>query len=556
MCQVLGAALPYFLLAIPLFLKIIFEFNVRSLISSAVNDKSVYIFRQGRADLTELSASSLFGTSDDANIVAFWSISASGDFYPDIIKDQLFVLESSGLLEKLTALYYFTAGEQGKGYRLPTKVKKIQHISYLRTASDEIYALHSAWQYCHNHPRSKVLYFHNKGGLFGNQHDTNFRKALDCFVLNSRCLEVLDTHDVCGWRLSMMPHVHFSGNYWWATCAHINRLVSPLIVLRNITAADALRIYPPPVLSSREDRYALLAPQQQNVRQQQRQHLRQLRQHKRGPNAIWGISALSGATAAAFYDSLTLFVESWITGAPNYKPADCLNSSYVHRARMNSTDLAGVGDQPNVDAAAGRGVKNAQLYLGGAEVPLLLVSRKCPNWSGLFNVEAEEFNISTAGAFTSTQLTSSVGGGGGGGGVAEQPPLRLRFGLPCGPASLLYEPAVYRAASLRPLLSLLSRVPAFVWQTEVLYGSLPVQQLQWIDKVLYGTDAFDPTPTPATAGAAATTSMTRSNIGSPLVESRRSAVEQVQSLGAMQWAAQAQQELRVRLGIQYPQRQQ
>ena len=34
---------------------------------------------------------------------------------------------------------------------------------------------------------------------------------------------------------SLLPHVHFSGNYWWATCKHINRLIDPLSPTRNQT---------------------------------------------------------------------------------------------------------------------------------------------------------------------------------------------------------------------------------------------------------------------------------------------------------------------------------
>jgi len=39
------------------------------------------------------------------------------------------------------------------------------------------------------------------GSLNYDQMNTNFRRALDCFVLNPACLVALDTYDTCGWRL-------------------------------------------------------------------------------------------------------------------------------------------------------------------------------------------------------------------------------------------------------------------------------------------------------------------------------------------------------------------
>ena len=40
---------------------------------------------------------------------------------------------------------------------------------------------------------------------------------------------------LCKFVYSLLPHVHFSGNYWWATCKHINRLIDPLSPTRNQT---------------------------------------------------------------------------------------------------------------------------------------------------------------------------------------------------------------------------------------------------------------------------------------------------------------------------------
>jgi len=85
---------------------------------------------------------------------------------------------------------------------------------------------------------------------------------------------------------SLLPHVHFSGNYWWATCKHINRLIDPLSPTRNQTF--------------------LVTTAEINPR---RKHNKDYR----------------------FYDYPNLglgrfFAESWIGSAPLIKIADCMSA--------------------------------------------------------------------------------------------------------------------------------------------------------------------------------------------------------------------------------------
>lgn len=44
----------------------------------------------------------------------------------------------------------------------------------------------------------------------------------DCqrLVADDRC-------DVCGFRFSPLPHPHYPGNFFWTTCRHVARLLSP-----------------------------------------------------------------------------------------------------------------------------------------------------------------------------------------------------------------------------------------------------------------------------------------------------------------------------------------
>ena len=85
---------------------------------------------------------------------------------------------------------------------------------------------------------------------------------------------------------SLLPHVHFSGNYWWATCKHINRLIDPLSPTRNQTFLAATAEINPHRKSNNDHRFHSY------------------------PNLGLG----------------RFFAESWIGSAPVMKIADCMNA--------------------------------------------------------------------------------------------------------------------------------------------------------------------------------------------------------------------------------------
>jgi len=132
-------------------------------------------------------------------VVAFYNVYAQGPYFIDIVREQTYTIKSSGLLNKLDAIYYATIGDKGKSYKIPGD--KYKHLIYFGLKADEMETVGKLAEYCKLFPQDKVLYFHNKGSY--NNHITNlyFRKGLDCFVLNPNCIDELDTHDVCGWRI-------------------------------------------------------------------------------------------------------------------------------------------------------------------------------------------------------------------------------------------------------------------------------------------------------------------------------------------------------------------
>jgi hypothetical protein len=86
-------------------------------------------------------------------------------------------------------------------------------------------------EYSKANPNAKVLYVHTKGISYSKE-DPRYVNGLDWihYMLyflckkSDNCLKLLDTHDVAGCNFSEQPYHHFSGNFWWATSAHLKGL--------------------------------------------------------------------------------------------------------------------------------------------------------------------------------------------------------------------------------------------------------------------------------------------------------------------------------------------
>jgi hypothetical protein len=187
------------------------------------------------------------GSGGKGKVVAFWHVYAEQDQFAQIVQEQQKVLESSGLYSKLDHVVYAVFGKHANQFTITgEKYVKYMYDSPNATELDTQQLLH---QFCRRQSSqgstvgssSRVLYFHNKGSFHNNPTNMRFRRTLDCYNLNPHCLDALETHDVCGWRLTANPHIHYSGNFWWATCDYIKGLVSPLIFERNNTAQEKVK---------------------------------------------------------------------------------------------------------------------------------------------------------------------------------------------------------------------------------------------------------------------------------------------------------------------------
>ena len=255
--------------------------------------------------------------SNGGNIVAFWGITLS-NLDPTYLAEQMYVISTSGLIDAIDHLYYITNGEGGSELAIVNpKASHWKHIDYV----DESTVLNEIYIYCHSNINSKVLYFHN------NHMEVDFRRALDCYVLNPKCISMLDQYDMCGWRFSPAPYLHYTGNYWWATCKHINKLIDPLSYTHNET-------------------FATLTHDQIEPGHHHNVH--------NNNNINSGHKSAKPRPNHGDYPKLGLgkfFSDSWVGSLPMYNPADCM------------------------------GIEVETRYLGGLPIPWFAVQPYCPNFN-------------------------------------------------------------------------------------------------------------------------------------------------------------------------------
>eukprot|EP01032_Pedospumella_encystans_P015363 gene15363-17577_t len=167
-------------------------------------------------------------------VVAFYNVYANGTYFDEIVLTQVKTIDGSGLLNQLDHVFYATNGEQGQNYIVSNSSKYV-HIAHFEKDGGELQTINMLYRFCNANPNVKVLYFHNKGSHHYTEKNQEFVKLLNCYVLNTHCIEALNDHDTCGWRISPFPVPHYSGNFWWARCSYVNTLIHPLAQTNNQT---------------------------------------------------------------------------------------------------------------------------------------------------------------------------------------------------------------------------------------------------------------------------------------------------------------------------------
>lgn len=189
------------------------------------------------APVPESEVSSLL--EKERKIVAFYNVYAQGADFDSIVQNQVNTIQGSGLLDRLDQVYYATMGNAGNEYKI--EGDKYTHIAHYGETGQEVQTLGLLHQFCKANPTSKVLYFHDKGSYHHSYANVKFCAVLNCYVLNPNCIEALDNHDTCGWRISPTPRVHYSGNFWWARCSYVNTLIDPMAPINNQTYIEGIK---------------------------------------------------------------------------------------------------------------------------------------------------------------------------------------------------------------------------------------------------------------------------------------------------------------------------
>jgi hypothetical protein len=97
--------------------------------------------------------------------------------------------------------------------------------------------------YATRYPTTKILYLHTKGISYdpASVIGRNSRDWVDYMLFAAlsdarASLRILDTYDTIGVNRTESPHLHYSGNFWWATAAYLAR--QPTFTLTDKMSAE------------------------------------------------------------------------------------------------------------------------------------------------------------------------------------------------------------------------------------------------------------------------------------------------------------------------------
>lgn len=103
---------------------------------------------------------------------------------------------------------------------------KCHNLNHYHSAFEEV-TLQRVHEYCYDFPTHKVIYMHSKGSYNSRGGKNQYwRRHMTHAVSHKDCLEPPDDScNVCGLVFNPLPWIHFSGNFFTADCAYINKLL-------------------------------------------------------------------------------------------------------------------------------------------------------------------------------------------------------------------------------------------------------------------------------------------------------------------------------------------
>ena len=145
----------------------------------------------------------------------------------DIVKTLFDRIRSSGLYDKIDALYYSLLGDYECLNDEIFKDPKFHNMLY--SPQYDLYetaTLNKIW-YAAKQEEFNVLYLHSKGVSHNgtNQQILDWVEYLTYFNIDrySDCLKQLEDNDVVGVNISNDIMIHYSGNFWWSKSSYIKK---------------------------------------------------------------------------------------------------------------------------------------------------------------------------------------------------------------------------------------------------------------------------------------------------------------------------------------------
>lgn len=108
----------------------------------------------------------------------------------------------------------------GVKFSLPNTVH-YRHFPYYKF-TEEI-TLQAVWHYCLKNKNDKVVYLHS-----GDYKFPSSTKIVATGPLSVTCTHLPSTCNVCGTRITPIPHPQVVGNAWLARCEYISQLADPI----------------------------------------------------------------------------------------------------------------------------------------------------------------------------------------------------------------------------------------------------------------------------------------------------------------------------------------
>jgi hypothetical protein len=158
-------------------------------------------------------------------VCIFYHICAIGD-YEQVVKEQINLIISSGLINIIDKLYYGILGEVENIDHIiqHSKIEKLYHNKDIRLY--EIPTINKLYEFSLTND-AYVLYIHSKGvtnklynGINGQYY---WRQLMNYYNIEKYniCINLLKKYNTCGINLN---NANYSGNFWWATTDYLKTL--------------------------------------------------------------------------------------------------------------------------------------------------------------------------------------------------------------------------------------------------------------------------------------------------------------------------------------------